>query len=53
VPEDSLRALVAWMTEAYHAVLEAYRRYSINTQQAAHVVAVEHVTEAMRLRGWV
>jgi glutamate dehydrogenase (NAD(P)+) len=41
------------MTEAYHAVLAASRRYNINTQQAAYVVAVERVAEAMRLRGWV
>ena len=41
------------MTEAYHAVLMTSRRYNINTQQAAYVVAVERVADAMKLRGWV
>jgi glutamate dehydrogenase (NAD(P)+) len=41
------------MTIAYHSVLDASREYSINMRQAAYVVAVKRVVEAMKLRGWV
>ncbi|MDO9586198.1 MAG: Glu/Leu/Phe/Val dehydrogenase [Syntrophales bacterium] len=40
------------MTTAYHAVLRTSKKYNINMRQAAYVVAVERVVEAMRLRGW-
>ena len=40
------------MTTAYHAVLNTSKKYNINMRQAAYVVAVERVVEAMRLRGW-
>jgi len=39
------------MTIAYHATLHASKKYNINMRQAAYVVAVERVVEAMRLRG--
>lgn len=45
--------LDAKMTNAYHSVLTTSRKYDINMRQAAYVVAVERVAEAMRLRGWV
>jgi len=41
------------MTIAYHSVLDASKKYNINMRQAAYVVAVERVVEAMKLRGWV
>lgn len=41
------------LTSAYHAVLQTARRFNINMRQAAYVVAVERVVEAMKLRGWV
>ena len=41
------------MTEAYHSVLAASKKYDINMRQAAYVVAVERVVEAMKLRCWV
>jgi glutamate dehydrogenase (NAD(P)+) len=41
------------MTEAYHSVLDASKKYKINMRQAAYVKAVERVVEAMKLRGWV
>jgi len=41
------------MTTAYHSVLETSREYRINMRQAAYVLAVERVVEAMKLRGWV
>jgi glutamate dehydrogenase (NAD(P)+) len=39
------------MTKAYHSVLDASREYSINMREAAYVLAVKRVIEAMKLRG--
>jgi glutamate dehydrogenase (NAD(P)+) len=41
------------ITAAYHSVLDTSREYQINMRQAAYVVAVKRVVEAMKLRGWV
>jgi glutamate dehydrogenase (NAD(P)+) len=41
------------MTFAYHSVLNTSKKYNINMRQAAYVIAVERVVEAMKLRGWV
>jgi len=41
------------MTAAYHHVYLTSKKYSINMRQAAYIVAVERVVEAMKLRGWV
>ena len=41
------------MTTAYHSVLEVSKNRSINMRQAAYVVAVGRVVEAMKLRGWI
>jgi glutamate dehydrogenase (NAD(P)+) len=41
------------MTAAYHSVLDTSREYAINMRQAAYVVAIRRVVEAMRVRGWV
>lgn len=41
------------MTAAYHSVLNTSREYKINMRQAAYVMAIERVVEAMKLRGWV
>jgi len=41
------------MTHAYHKVLETSKNYRINMRQAAYVLAVQGVVEAMKLRGWV
>jgi len=41
------------MTNAYHSVLDASKKSDINMRQAAYVVAVERVVEAMKRRGWV
>ncbi|MFO8057157.1 MAG: Glu/Leu/Phe/Val dehydrogenase [bacterium] len=51
--EDVHERLDLRMTSAYQSVLETSNRYKINMRQAAYVVAVERVVEAMRLRGWV
>lgn len=41
------------MTTAYRSVLETSKKFNINMRQAAYVVAVQRVAEAMQLRGWV
>jgi glutamate dehydrogenase (NAD(P)+) len=41
------------MTSAYLSVLDTSRKYKINMRQAAYVLAVGRVVEAMKLRGWV
>ncbi len=41
------------MTAAYYSVLNISKKYNINMRQAAYVVAVERIVEAMKLRGWV
>lgn len=41
------------MTTAYHSVIGAANRYDVNMREAAYVVAVERVVEAMKYRGWV
>jgi len=51
--EDVYKRLDKKMTTAYHAVLDTSKKYNINMRQAAYVVAVERVVEAMKLRGWV
>ena len=41
------------ITAAYHSVLNTSHQYHINMRQAAYVVAVKRVVEAMKSRGWV
>jgi len=41
------------MTAAYKSVLETSLNYKINMRQAAYVVAVQRVVNAMKIRGWV
>ena len=41
------------MSAAYHSVLNTSQEYKINMRQAAYVVAVQRVVEAMKLRGWI
>jgi glutamate dehydrogenase (NAD(P)+) len=38
---------------AYHSVLDTSKQYKINMRQAAYVVAVKRVVDAMKARGWV
>ena len=51
--EEVYERLDEKMTAAYRSVLDASRGYGINMRQAAYVVAVDRVVEAMRMRGWV
>lgn len=41
------------ITQAYQTVLFVSRNHKINMRQAAYVVAVGRVVEAMKLRGWL
>lgn len=40
------------MSRAYHEVLKTSNAHGIHMRQAAYVVAVQRVVEAMRFRGW-
>jgi glutamate dehydrogenase (NAD(P)+) len=40
------------MSNAYHSVLDVSRKQKINMRQAAYVLAVSRVVEAMKARGW-
>ncbi|MBQ3719292.1 MAG: glutamate dehydrogenase, partial [Methanomicrobium sp.] len=51
--EEVYKKLDAAMTKSYHAVYDASKEYKINMRQAAYVVAVKRVVEAMKVRGWV
>ena len=41
------------VTVAYHSTLDTSKEYGINMRQAAYVIAVKRVVEAMKLRGWI
>ncbi len=41
------------ISNAYRAVLNTSRNYQINMRQAAYVLAVSRVVEAMKSRGWI
>jgi glutamate dehydrogenase (NAD(P)+) len=41
------------MTAAYYSVLDVSKQYKINMRQAAYIVSVRRVAQAMKLRGWI
>ena len=41
------------MTDAFRAVLQMSKDYSVDMRTAAYMVAIHRVAEAMKLRGWV
>ncbi len=41
------------ISSAYHSVLDTSRKYEINMRQAAYILAVQRVVDAMKARGWV
>jgi len=51
--KDIQEQLDTKMSAAYHSVLNNSKSYKVNMRQAAYVVAVERVVEAMELRGWI
>jgi glutamate dehydrogenase (NAD(P)+) len=51
--EDIHERLASKMGAAYHTVIDTAKKYDINMRQAAYVIAVNRVVEAMKLRGWI
>jgi glutamate dehydrogenase (NAD(P)+) len=51
--EEIRQRLDKKMVTAYRMTLDTSKKYKINMRQAAYVVAVGRVVEAMKLRGWV
>ncbi len=41
------------MTSAYHEVLNTSKEFNVNMRQAAYIVSIRRIAEAMRCRGWV
>jgi glutamate dehydrogenase (NAD(P)+) len=41
------------ISAAYNSVYETSKKYKVNMRQAAYVVAVKRVVDAMKIRGWV
>jgi glutamate dehydrogenase (NAD(P)+) len=41
------------ISRAYHSVFDTSREYKINMRQAAYILAIRRVVEAMKARGWV
>jgi glutamate dehydrogenase (NAD(P)+) len=51
--EEVYRRIEKKMMEAYRAVVELSSPNKVPMRQAAYVIAVARVVEAMRLRGWL
>jgi glutamate dehydrogenase len=51
--EEVLTKLDQKMTSAFHAVLEMSVKRGVYMRNAAYMVAIDRVTQAMKLRGWV
>ncbi|MFN3742352.1 MAG: Glu/Leu/Phe/Val family dehydrogenase [Anaerolineales bacterium] len=51
--EEVLKKLDAKMTQAFHDVLELSIKEGVYMRDAAYMVAIRRVVEAMELRGWV
>jgi len=51
--EDVYRQLDKRIAAAYDSTLHVSRRHDIDMRQAAYVIAVGRVVDAMKLRGWV
>jgi len=51
--DDIRRMLDRKMVSAFREVLKASREYQASMRQAAYLVAVGRLVEAMRLRGWI
>jgi glutamate dehydrogenase (NAD(P)+) len=51
--EEVLAKLDQKMTGAFHAVLDMATKRSVYMRNAAYMVAIDRVSQAMKLRGWV
>ncbi len=50
--EEVLQKLDDKMTAAFHGVLEMSKKEGVYMRDAAYMVAIDHVSKAMELRGW-
>jgi len=51
--EEVLTKLDQKMTSAYHAVLDLSTNRNVYMRDAAYMIAISRVAEAVKLRGWV
>lgn len=51
--EEVLAKLDQKMTSAYHSVLQLSRNKNVYMRDAAYMIAISRVAEAVKLRGWV
>jgi glutamate dehydrogenase (NAD(P)+) len=51
--EEVLSKLDQKMTSAFHGVLEMATKHGVYMRDAAYMVAIDRVVQAMKLRGWV
>lgn len=51
--EEVLEKLDAKMTAAYHGVSEVARKQKVYMRDAAYIIAINRVAQAVRMRGWV
>ena len=51
--DEVLRRLDEIMTRAYHGVVEMAETHDVFTRDAAYMVGIQRVVEAMELRGWL
>jgi glutamate dehydrogenase len=51
--EEVLQRLDTKMTQAFHGVLELAEKEKVYMRDAAYMVAISRVVEAMELRGWI
>jgi glutamate dehydrogenase (NAD(P)+) len=51
--DEVLKRLDDKMTTAFHGVLEVAIREDVFMRDAAYMVAIDKVVQAMQLRGWI
>ncbi|MFN3270517.1 MAG: glutamate dehydrogenase, partial [Candidatus Kapaibacteriota bacterium] len=51
--EEVLTKLDQKMTSAYHSVLDLAIKQGVYMRDAAYMIAISRVAEAVKLRGWV
>ena len=51
--EEVLEKLDQKMTHAFHAVHNLAKEKNLYTRDAAYVIAINRVAEAVKLRGWI
>jgi glutamate dehydrogenase (NAD(P)+) len=51
--EEVLQRLDTKMKSAFHSVLELAEKEGIYMREAAYMVAINRVVQAMELRGWI